>query len=268
MLEASSEFEFAVDRVTFAGDWHMRHVWAVEAIRHAADAGSQLILHTGDFGYWFTPEFVNAVEDALDEHGLNLWFADGNHDNHPMLRGLPRLPDGTRELSPHVIYLPRGTAFSLSGVRFLACGGAVSIDRHKRIVGSDSWPDEWWPEEEITDADVAACHEAGPVDVALTHDCPAGVPDRGKLRTLWPQDALDAAARHRERLRWALEQAAPRLVVHGHYHDYRRTTADVGWGPALFVGLHRDNSWLDGNLWTVDVAQLPGGDDWLPGMHA
>lgn len=267
MRQAKIFPEFAIDRVAFAGDWHMDPFWAVKAIQHAADAGAQLILHTGDYGYWFWPDFVDAVEQALARAGLDLWFVDGNHDDHPLLRTLPLLPDGTRRLSPHVTYLPRGTGFVLSGVRFLACGGAVSVNRDRLMGRSLHEEQAWWPEEEIDADDVAACHAAGPVDVALTHDCPAGVPDRFGTSREWPQDALDDSDRHRERLRRALLPGAPRLVVHGHYHRKVHTRVDVGWGPAVFVGLDCNRSWLDGNVWTVDVATLPGGDAWLPGMH-
>jgi predicted phosphodiesterase len=240
-----------VERVVFAGDWHGNTVWALQAIRHARDSGAQAIVHTGDYGYRFTRPFLEAVEAMLRLTGLRLYFVDGNHEDFDRLHAFPVAKDGTRPVTERVRHLPRGYAWTWSGVRFLACGGAVSMDQRRRIAHLS-----WWPQEALTELDVRACRRRGRADVVVSHDCPDRVhlplDDSGR----WPEPMLTAAAQHRETLRYAITRARPRVIVHGHYHVAHDTAADLGWGPVRVVGLDRDTTTLAANTWVVDLDLL------------
>lgn len=48
--------------------------------------------------------------------------------------------------------------------------GAGSIDNDKNIRLENGWP--WYPDEEITDADVDRTIGLGPVDILITHSPP------------------------------------------------------------------------------------------------
>lgn len=241
-----------VERVAFAGDWHANIGWALDYVGDAARAGAQAILHTGDFGYDFEPRFLDILNALLDVRGMDLWFVCGNHENFERLARFPVGADGTRMLRPRIRHLPRGFAWTWSGVRFLAVGGAVSVDMKRREPYVS-----WWPGEALSIAEVRRCREQGPADVVVAHDCPAGVPlALAKPRPWWGEEVVAASEHNRAALLHAIELARPRLLVHGHYHLWHDTTVDLGWGPVRVVGLDRDGSPADRNLLVADVADL------------
>lgn len=246
-------------RVAFAGDWHANTGWACRAIDYAKEQGAETIVHLGDYGYTFTRSFRDGVEAALTRVGLTLLFVDGNHDNHEWLNALPVGEDGVRRITDRVHHLPRGYRWEWDGVRFLALGGAFSVDRRRRTLG-----ESWWAGETITDDDVARAIAGGPADVLVSHDCPSGVHipglERGAL--LFPADALAQSDEHRKRLREVVDAVQPVSVWHGHYHVPYETTADFGYGPVQVHGLDCDGTSLHANVVVVDTAELaPVGEE-------
>ena len=185
--------------IAFAGDWHMNARWVPTAVRHAAEQGADVIVHLGDFGYTFRAEFLQSLQRALDEAGLVLLFIDGNHENFAALLSLPVGANGLRRLTDRIWHLPRGFRWTWGGVRFLALGGAHSVDQPWRRLGTS-----WWPEEVLSEQDVAAAVAGGPADVLVSHDCPAGVAIPGWAPTptcgrpsswCWPASTVSASAR-------------------------------------------------------------------------
>jgi len=91
----------------------------------------------------------------------------GNHDHEPSYRGITR----PTEMAPNLVFVPRGTVLELDGRRIAFLGGGSSIiDRAVRRRGVD-----WWPEEQVTLADVARFDGAGKVDFLVSHTPPAFV---------------------------------------------------------------------------------------------
>ena len=141
-------------RIVVAGDWHGNEEWAVSVIRRVpsllAGESRRLILHLGDFGIWPDRDgkaYLDRVSGALAEAEAELWFVDGNHEDFSQLGKLDENPgpDGRVPVVPRIMHLPRGYRWSWHGLTWLACGGAVSLDRAVRTEGVD-----WWPQEEIT----------------------------------------------------------------------------------------------------------------------
>jgi predicted phosphodiesterase len=244
-----------IERVAFAGDWHMNYQWARRAIRHAADQGAQGIAHLGDFGYTFIPEFLKQVTGALDSTGLHLWFVDGNHEKFPKLEQWTLAADGSRPLTSRITHLPRGYRWQWSGVRFLAMGGAHSVDRMSLVPGRS-----WWPQETITKRQAHRAMRGGRADVLVSHDCPAGVVipgiDDRRYPAPFPVDELRRNDEHRKRLATLTAVVQPSAVWHGHYHLRHRTVADLGYGPVVVNGLDCDESTLADNIHTVNVADM------------
>lgn len=240
-------------KIAFAGDWHANARWGVHAIEYAASSGADIIVHLGDYGYEFTAQFRSQVERALTEAGLELWFVDGNHERFPKLLNYPLQPDGRRRVTGQVFHLPRGFRWEWDGVRFLALGGAYSIDRKWRVPHVS-----WWPEEEITHQQVADCIAGGPADVLVSHDCPTGVDIPGLSETahLWPPLDLIRAENHRLQLRRVTDVVQPRWIWHGHYHRQYSATADLGYGPVEVRGLDMDGTSLAANVEVVDLDTL------------
>lgn len=240
-------------RIAFAGDWHANTQWAGKAIEYAQELDAQCILHLGDYGWDYLRWFVGSMQGLLHKAGLPLYFIDGNHENFDKLRTFPLEADGTRKVSKNVHHLPRGHRFTWDGVRFLACGGGVSVDRHRRVEGRS-----WWPQEQLTEEQIAVCTSRGATDVLLSHDCPAGVmiPNLIKTAQYFPAAAIAASEAHRGKVLEVAQATQPRLVMHGHYHERYTSRVDLGWGEVKVIGLDKDNSTLNDNMLVLDTAQL------------
>jgi hypothetical protein len=210
--------------VTVAGDWHGESDF-VEAVVRAAPAGRggrPVLLQLGDFGIWpGTPgtQFLDRVEAVLHERDAIVLFVDGNHEDHPQLLAGPVRADGLRVVRPRIYHLPRGFRWTWHGLNWLALGGAHSIDRARRVAGAN-----WWPEQEaLTVVHAGSAAAAGPVDVLVSHDCPAGVsipgirgPAPGQSQELYRELVIESM--HRLLLRSVAEWTQPDRVLHGHYH--------------------------------------------------
>ena len=230
--------------ICFVGDTHGVRDRMETVVAEAALHDATVIVQVGDFGIWpemcdsrpQTDGFETDVAGMLRRHGVELLvFVDGNHDWHPWLEKCRRkyedsgVPARTRlgpslaratvpvEESGSVRWAPRGSLLDIFGVKVLCCGGAPSIDPELRVPGLS-----WWPEEEITDDDVARSCAAGRVDVLVTHD----VSERVSIEGITDGWAPGEASRRRvERIRAATK---PRWAFSGHYHKRSSTLVDDG----------------------------------------
>ncbi len=253
-------------RVAFAGDWHANTRWGVKAIGYAADRGADVIVHLGDFGYEFRSTYMKLLDRELARTGLRLLFVDGNHEAFPTLLRYPIRENGLRQLTARIWHLPRGFRWNWGGSRWLALGGAHSVDRRWREPGIS-----WWREEAITEADLNRAMAGGPVDVLVAHDCPAGVeiPGLAESAHFWPAEELIEAEAHRRRLRSVVDLVRPSSVWHGHFHRRYSATTDLGYGPVSVHGLDCDESTLDSNVTVVALddivtSRMPAENDVAP----
>jgi hypothetical protein len=197
----------------FLGDTHGDLSCVETACPIAAEHGAEIV-QVGDWGFlWPGGSQVKKLSAILKAHNITMRFIDGNHDWFPEL--WKRAP--SREatvIEDNVIYQPRGSAHVDSdGTRFLFMGGAASIDRMNRTVGLS-----WWPEEEISNQDMAVAFLHDSCDVLVTHDAPQ-FPPGFKPRTVsgdesFPQKCL-RSLNNVKKLRTRLK---PSLHVHGHWH--------------------------------------------------
>lgn len=232
--------------IAFAGDWHGNDRWGVRAIRKAAGSHADVILHLGDFGYYFTDRYLDALQEVLSENKIPLLFVDGNHENFSYLESFPIEANGLRKLRPNVWHIPRGFRWTWQGVRFIGVGGAHSVDKQYRTPGVS-----WWPEETLTEADAARATEGGTVDIMISHDCPAGVTIPGLSSTsgLFPTEEIHAANAHRGFFKDAIvDIIQPKILWAGHYHRYYKLYTDIGYGPVRVIGLDCDGSSINENV--------------------
>ena len=246
------------ERVGVAGDWHGNTPWATRAIRKISAAlpadGQRIILQLGDFGIWPGPEgaeYLTSLDAALGEADAELWFVDGNHEDFGQLAGLRPGPDGRAQVTGRIWHLPRGHRWRWHDREWLALGGAVSLDKARRTEGRD-----WWPQEEITWRQAGAAIEAGPADVLVTHECPAGVDhDFPPPPSWWAQSDLRRSDAHRALLREVVLAVRPRWLMHGHLHIGYQRTVDLGAGPVEITGLDCDGA--EHSNWAIlDVAAM------------
>jgi hypothetical protein len=228
------------EKLMLAGDWHGNTPWARQVIDYAAENGCDTIVHLGDFGWWRdstpTKHYLEAVQGYLRRAGITLYWVDGNHEDHSRIWDLNQ-PDigGPFRISehlPNILFLPRGLQWEWFGKTWMSVGGAVSVDKHHRTRDVD-----WWAEEELSDEQIEYCCR-GPVDVIVSHDCPAGVFIPGLNDDHFPQWTLLDADIHRQKLRTIWDATGATELYHGHYHRAYKSYLSDG----LVVGLDCDNT--------------------------
>ena len=229
------------------GNWlHWKNVLLPAARKHQVDG----IVQLGDFGYWpLTGEGLNYLawlSAELDDDDLRIVFVDGNHEDHKALRKLPTRPDGFVEVTDRILWAPRGHRWAWQGVRFLALGGAYSIDRRDRKLDSGRWG--WFKEEVITPEQAKLAIAGGPANVLLTHDAPTGaLPTLVGMLTRYDPYTLQSARHVQE----VAEATKPKLLLHGHWHQFQQVR--LPGQETEVIGLSTDGtrkSWL--------VLDLPG----------
>jgi predicted phosphodiesterase len=239
------------ERIVVAGDWHGNTAWGTSAIKQACeklgDEPEKLVLHAGDLGVWpggVGKFYLDMLESALRREKASLLVAPGNHDWYPYINGRDRDEDGLYSLRGSISAFPRGYRWEWHGRTWMAMGGAVSVDKATRTEGKD-----WWPEEEITNAEAEAAIAAGHADVIITHDCPSEVHHSfGHHPSWWAEEDLAHAANHRLKLQAIVNKVQPSVLIHGHLHIPYSRTVDFGYGPVKITGLGMDG---DQNNWAI-----------------
>lgn len=234
--------------VLLAGDTHGDLSQIRYLLKVAAEMQIDRIVQVGDFGYWpHMAPFHERVDGLASADGVEFYWLDGNHENFDALEQAVDFDSlDPQRMGESLWYLPRGSTWEWAGCRFMALGGAYSIDKDYRVEGRS-----WWRQELLTGAQVYRAMGGGPVDVLLTHDAPDGVVpivDRH-----YKGDEISRS--NRLAVSAVMEAVHPRLLVHGHYH-HRYTAAANG---CRVEGLSRDgegvDSWIviDPNAWVREA---------------
>jgi Icc-related predicted phosphoesterase len=214
-------------RIGFAGDWHGNVAWANSRLQAFGAAGVSTVYQVGDFGLWpgsSGKRFLRTVESTCEQSDVQLFIVLGNHEDYGRVKLMRTDDAGWLYLKdyPRLRFATRGhTWVDAAGTRFAALGGAGSIDRNIRRPGVS-----WWPDEELTEDDcarlVSNVHGEGWqwVDVMITHEAPAGLRRLGiTTAPAWLTPEVEAYCyAQRVRLREAMDEVAPRSLVHGHWH--------------------------------------------------
>jgi predicted phosphodiesterase len=224
-------------KILLAGDTHGDLPHVAYLIRCAAQEGCDRIVQVGDFGYWPHVEpFHEQVAGAARSAAITVYWLDGNHENFDVLETAVDMeaPD-PQPMLDNLWYLPRASTWEWEGCRFMALGGAPSVDKAYRVEG-----ESWWPQELLTEPQVERARSRGTADVLLTHDAPEGVCPI--VTPLYKGDPL--SQHHRQILSAVTESVQPKVLVHGHYH-HRYTGA---FGQTRVEGLGRNSqeelSWM------------------------
>lgn len=218
---------YKVGKIAFAGDWHGNAPWAVSAIdlmtNRLADEDEKLIFQLGDFGFWpgkWGQQYIEALDAALEKAGAELFFIDGNHENHALLKKLAKskLVNGQAVPCPvtdRITWLQRGTRFKINGKIYLALGGAASIDRIRRTENIS-----WFPAERITLEQRDSAIADGPAVVLLSHDSPLDVPiTYPNMGFVIPEHDLALSEINRQHLQDVVDRCEISYVMHGHIHQ-------------------------------------------------
>lgn len=251
-----------MEQILLAGDWHGNTSHAIWVVEKAARLGIKKIFQVGDFGAWeHEPDgrkYLANLSHACERNDVDVYWCDGNHDKWSLtvqLHGDQIDDEGFIICVPRVRYALRGHRWTWSGTRFLALGGAYSVDKDYRLQMEErrrtlSWLAHekygkkfedhrqtlWFPEEEITDIELqVALGDCEPIDVMLCHDKPINSTpgwNRKDLQECWPNQA---------RLQAVVETLKPSLYVHGHLHYFYHHAMLNGDAKTYVVGLQADN---------------------------
>lgn len=221
-------------KVLLAGDTHgnLPHVRYV--LDQALLAGVTTVMQVGDFGYWpHMAPFHDRVDELASKVGVRWLWLDGNHENFDALEAaVDVIAAGPQQMGEALWYLPRASTWEEAGCRFMALGGAYSIDKAYRLEGVS-----WWAQELITAAQVDRALDRGRVDVLLTHDAPEGV-----CPIVSPDYKDDSISRgNRKAVSAVMEASQPQLLAHGHFHHRYSARVD----RTQVEGLGRDDSGAD-----------------------
>lgn len=172
------------------------------------DKHPDLVICCGDFGYW--PGIGEYSFENIKPHGTKILWIDGNHENHWALRDRE-----TDELVKNVVYMPRGSVYTLEdGRKILFMGGADSIDKGWRKLGVD-----WFPEEVILQKDVENLPD-GKIDIVISHTCPLEIVDEmiGYRAGL---DVTKEIEPSNHALSYIFNKYMPEEWYFGHWHYYK-----------------------------------------------
>lgn len=252
------------NNIMFVGDTHGSAWDLTRAINAAGTRGNVThMIVLGDFGFWSglpTETFLDTTSKELSKHNITLYFVDGNHEDHVRLNSLPLAEDGTRPVRHNIIHLPRGLRWEWEGIRFLAFGGAYSVDRDWRKLGVS-----YFKEETATPEQVAAATAQGVTDVLIMHDSPAGVPNlitdtpehQARGIEFFGKHNIDNATAHREILRPLLTETKPALIFHGHYHHpFTRPFKGHDMGHTMVISLDESSKKLGDSIFVIDLESL------------
>jgi predicted phosphodiesterase len=231
-------------KVYVLGDTHGNTNSATGAIGRAKARGADMIVQVGDFGYWEHTrggvDYLDSVSKCAVKNDVPFVWLDGNHENHTLLRATygpggdkhKPTPEGFWEIRPNLFYSPRANVWDVDGFKFMTVGGAVSIDKTYRLAVENGvacpeygyFPEpggykrgtgvgtQWWPEENITDAEVELAKSRGQVDVLFTHDTITAANFGQRLK-------LDIDSHiNRQKINQIVEACRPSFMFHGHYH--------------------------------------------------
>jgi predicted phosphohydrolase len=209
------------------------------------------VLHVGDFGVWPDPNRIDGATKRHDGAGdFPAWWAErreaprktifikGNHEDFVWLDAQP-----DAEVLPNLIYLRNGSTFALGGIAVGGVGGCHGPSNY----GRRSRDLQGYAKRHYTREDIDRLITAGPVDVLLTHDAPAGVVFERHRRGLnWPSEAagLDDLVRG----------VRPRVCFFGHHH----VRLDSEIGGVRCIGLNKVR--MPGNLVAVEMPER--GREW------
>jgi len=234
------------------GDTHGNTRSLMASLKVAGEQRIQHVLVLGDFGLWthFSDgiAFLDDVNEYAAAMNATVYAIGGNHENWDhwnwFVDNMPT-SKGFAMVRRRVLLAPKVHSFRLAGTNFAVAGGAVSIDkdwrqqRERGGIVDDSWGQKvrvsgsgpktlWWPNEELTDDDVAAVRRLGKHDILFTHDCSTYTPFKGRLK-----EDFDSKV-HRQRIDEVIKAVKPKFHFHGHMHTkYEWLNTAVHGGSAF-----------------------------------
>lgn len=178
------------------------------------------IIVLGDFGVMFKDtEQQRESLKYINELSYNVAFIDGNHENFDYLNKqevCTKWGNRVHKLADRCFHLIRGNTYRIEGHNFLCFGGATSVDKEYRVLGSTYWNEEL-PDREDIDRLEKSLDSGKNIDYVLTHTCSNVV--LNDMKTIKPfgdrckaRDILDGVEEYLS--------GKPFKWFFGHFHTY------------------------------------------------
>lgn len=203
-----------------------------------------LIICVGDFGIGFPQtkdlSYYEILNNRLAYKNVMVYTIRGNHDNPSWFAGgINRKPIGLS----HIKLIPDYTYKNINGEIFAFVGGAISIDRNRRVNGISYWEDEavWLEPLNFQKADVLICHTAPsylpPVDS-----------DERLIKAIfnfnggYDQKLFDDLKEERKKMDEIVRGINPDNIYYGHFHFSTEVEEEDLYAKLLDI-----NEWVDHN---------------------
>jgi len=154
--------------ILLSGDYHANSRGEIDLIykdrlidKYGQEKYDRIKYHIilGDAGFMWPHNKENDARNykILAERHFPILCVIGNHEPFYGKTGLPEADIGIGETvyrineNPFTAYLKRGKVYTIDGIKLLALGGALSIDKYRRVSGKTWWEQEYWSEQEKKD---------------------------------------------------------------------------------------------------------------------
>lgn len=259
-----------MSRFLVLGDTHGSLADVDRVCRYAIKNDIDHILQVGDWGFLGRGvEHMDLLHKTLNRYAMTMTWLDGNHECFSLMEylGIRLDADEPQACTSRISYLPRGYVWAEDGVRFMALGGASSVNRPYLTPGFD-----WFHQELIRVSDIERAKENGAdgVDVMFTHDAPSSIrlmENLDKSKGEWDPTELNVSAQNRLKLEEVVGAVQPKILIHGHYH----WAYNAMWGDTAVLGLDKSQNMnsmaiFDTEKWTeqYELIRLAVGEQPTP----
>lgn len=213
------------EKLYIIGDIHGEFKYFLYLITEKYKMENCHIIIAGDIGLGFFKinyyiNIFNLMNKKLLNKNIHLYFIRGNHDN-PNWFSNPPLPLTTYS-NIHIIN--DYTVLELCKNHILCIGGAVSIDKMYRNVGTS-----WWENENVIRKDnLDEIIKTNNIDIVVSHTNPIFVEPELYCNSKIPVDILESSKAGSKILAqvffYLIEHNNPlKYWVHGHHHKHTET---------------------------------------------
>lgn len=164
--------------VYFTGDIHGVPWKIIKFAKKMELTSNDTIVILGDVGAnYFLDERDDAMKTLLDKLGVNILCIHGNHEIRPANIPSYKLQSWNKgkvwfeEKYPNLKFAKDGEIYHIEGRRYIAIGGAYSVDKYYRQARGLGWWDDEQPSEEIKNY-VEKQLSKGDFEIILSHTCP------------------------------------------------------------------------------------------------
>ena len=192
--------------ILLSGDFHANAMNELSRItkksliqRYSKELFGEIKYHIilGDGGFLWPGNSAGdkRIYRALAERPFPVLCVFGNHDPVLGRQDLPEIDAGigekvilVRREKPFVAYLKRGKKYLLENRKFLALGGALSIDKEYRRPNISWWEQEYWTEAEKSEL-LERLEKENKFDYVLSHTGPGRI-NEAVFYYLWKTHGL------------------------------------------------------------------------------